>query len=157
MFTPPVTSPDYDHLHLKLISLKNHGQCKLCRILGCSKNKYPVISSIFTIMRLYAHMHNQCGHLFVKINKRDGACVSLLHETISLFKEISFTCFKTCTAVTSGIRLFLCERSHQILCTSQLGHLCYCTVDMEAHKEIIRFKFFAHPNTKCMLQKQRIT
>ena len=41
MFSPPVTSPDYDHLHLKLISLKNHGQCKLCRILGGSRNFCP--------------------------------------------------------------------------------------------------------------------
>ena len=38
MFSPPVTSPGYDQLHLKLISVKNHGQCKLCRILGGSRN-----------------------------------------------------------------------------------------------------------------------
>ena len=41
MFSPPVTSPDYDYLHLKLISLKNNGQCKLCRILGSSRNFCP--------------------------------------------------------------------------------------------------------------------
>ena len=64
------------------------------------RNMYPAISLIFTIMRLCAHMHSQSEHLFVKINKRDGACVSSLLETISLFKG----CFKTCNAVTSGIR-----------------------------------------------------
>ena len=47
---------------------------------------YPAISLIFTIMELGAHMHSQSEHLFVKINKKDGACVSSLHETISLFK-----------------------------------------------------------------------
>ena len=50
------------------------------------RNMFPAITLIFTIMRLCAHMHNQSEHLCVKINKRDGACVSSLHETISLFK-----------------------------------------------------------------------
>ena len=50
------------------------------------RNMYPAISLIFTIMRLCAHMHSQCERLFVKINKRDGASVSSLHETISLSK-----------------------------------------------------------------------
>ena len=62
------------------------------------RNMYPAVSLIFTIMRLCANMHSQSEHL-LKINKRDGACVSSLHETISLFKG----CFKTCNAVTSGI------------------------------------------------------
>ena len=48
----------------------------------------PAISLIFTIMRVCAHMHSQSEHLFVKsMFKRDGACVSSLHETIRLFKE----------------------------------------------------------------------
>ena len=47
---------------------------------------FPAITLIFTIMRLCSHMHKQFEHLFVKINKRDGACVSSLHETVSLFK-----------------------------------------------------------------------
>ena len=67
------------------------------------RNMYPVISLIFTIMRLCAHTNSQTGHSFVKINKRDGACVSL-HETLARLREIRFTCFKTCNAVTSGIR-----------------------------------------------------
>ena len=49
------------------------------------------ISLIFTIMRLCAHMHNQSEHLFVKsMFKRDGTCVSSLHEIIRLFKENKF-------------------------------------------------------------------
>ena len=48
----------------------------------------PAVSLIFTIMKLCAHMHSQTEHLFVKsMFKRDGSCVSSLHETISLFKE----------------------------------------------------------------------
>ena len=65
----------YDHLHLKLISLKNHGQCKLCRILGGLRNfcpeeiiMYPIISLIFTIMRLCAHMF----YMLVPIQKWFG-------------------------------------------------------------------------------------
>ena len=65
---------------------------------------YPAISLIFTIMKLYAHMQSQSEHLFVKINKGDGACISPLHETISLLMG----CFKNCNAVTSGIRF--CEK-----------------------------------------------
>ena len=45
----------------------------------------PAISLMFTIMRLCAHMHSQSEHLFVKISKIDGAFVTSLHETISLF------------------------------------------------------------------------
>ena len=49
------------------------------------RNMDPAISLMFTIMILCAHMHSHSEHLFVKINKRDDACVSLLHEIISLF------------------------------------------------------------------------
>ena len=93
IFFPPVTSPVYDHLHLKLNSLKSHAQCKLCRILGrlnfrnflSRRNMYTAISLIFTIMRLCAYMHSQSEHLFLKINKRNGAAhVSSFHKKISL-------------------------------------------------------------------------
>ena len=51
------------------------------------RNMYPTINLIFfSIMRLCAHMHSQSEHVLVKINKKDDACVSSLHETISLFK-----------------------------------------------------------------------
>ena len=49
------------------------------------RNMYPAIKFDY-LMRLCAHMHSQSEHVFVKINKRDGTCVSSLHETISLFK-----------------------------------------------------------------------
>ena len=110
MFSPPLTSPDYDHLHLKLISLKTWTMLivqnfrRLEKLLS-RRNMDPTISLIFTVMRLCSHMHSQSEHLFVKsMLKRNGACVSSLHETIRLFRKISFTCFKTCNAVPSGIR-----------------------------------------------------
>ena len=53
-----------------------------------SRNMYPAISLIFTIMRLCAHIHSQSEHLFVKINKRDGACVSSIQS--ACLREISF-------------------------------------------------------------------
>ena len=50
------------------------------------RNMYPAINLTFSIMILCAHMHSQSEHVLVKINKRDGACVSTLYEKISLFK-----------------------------------------------------------------------
>ena len=109
IFFPPLTSPDYDHLHLKLISLKEHGQCLLSRILGGSKNFRPEEiwtppCLIFTIMRLCAHMHSQSKHLFVKSTKETVWVFLHYMKQSACLREISFTCFKTCNAVTSVIR-----------------------------------------------------
>ena len=50
------------------------------------RNMYPATNLFLSIMRLCARMYSQSEHVLVKINKRDGACVSSLHEIISLFK-----------------------------------------------------------------------
>ena len=66
------------------------------------RNMDPAISLIFTIMRLCAHMHSQSEHLFVKsITAR--VFLHNMKQSDCLMK-ISFTCFKTCNAITSGLR-----------------------------------------------------
>ena len=65
---------------------------------------YPAISLISTIMRLCAHMHSQSKHLFVKMDKETAREFLHYMQQSTCLRKISFTCFKTCNAVTSGIR-----------------------------------------------------
>ena len=76
---------------------------RLVKLLS-RRNMDPTISLIFTIMRLCTHMHSQSEHLFVKSTKETARVFLHYVKQPACLREISFTCFQTCNAVTSEIR-----------------------------------------------------